>query len=256
MSDKLNQVDLAFVVDTTGSMGPFITAARQQMLDMLQALKSHAQIEIDLRVGVVEYRDHPPQEESFVFRMHPFVGRLQRAQETIDQLQPQGGGDAPEAVYDGLHAACDRLSWRSHSRRIALLIGDAPPHGFLPRGDTFRDGCPLGLTMDSTTARLEQKGIVLYALGLTQHVRESFATLAHHTGGEYFEASRGADAIEEIRTLLLDEFGDLEFDRQVLDLCTRNPGWTLDVICKSLETSRGRVSSSLSRLGRRYLLDR
>jgi hypothetical protein len=62
MADKLNQVDLAFVVDTTGSMGPFIAAAQHQMVAMLRALAEDAQVAIDLQVGVVEYRDHPPQE--------------------------------------------------------------------------------------------------------------------------------------------------------------------------------------------------
>jgi hypothetical protein len=30
--NQLNQVDLAFIVDTTGSMGAFISAARRQMI--------------------------------------------------------------------------------------------------------------------------------------------------------------------------------------------------------------------------------
>lgn len=38
MKDELNHVDLAFVVDTTGSMGAFIHAARAQMIGILQGL--------------------------------------------------------------------------------------------------------------------------------------------------------------------------------------------------------------------------
>jgi hypothetical protein len=36
MTQTLSQVDLAFVVDTTGSMGAFIDAARREMTDMLK----------------------------------------------------------------------------------------------------------------------------------------------------------------------------------------------------------------------------
>ena len=34
MSDALNQVDLVFVVNTTGSMGAFVDAAQRQMIAM------------------------------------------------------------------------------------------------------------------------------------------------------------------------------------------------------------------------------
>jgi Mg-chelatase subunit ChlD len=253
MNGELNQVDLAFVVDTTGSMGPFIAAAQRQMIAMLQALSSA--VEIDLQVGVVEYRDHPPEDRSFVYRTHPFTGNLRRAQRAIRRLKPDGGGDAPEAVYDGLYAACDDLAWRRHARRIAVLVGDAPPHGASREEDRFPDGCPLGLTMDGTTALFENTGVVLYALGLTPQVREPFAALARDTGGEYYAAARGTDAIKEIQSLLVNEFSDLAFDGQVRDLCAGTSGWTVNGLCASLGSSRGRVSASLSRLGRRHLLE-
>jgi hypothetical protein len=181
---------------------------------------------------------------------------LARAQKAINKLRASGGGDAPEAVYDGLYAACDELSWRAHSRRIAVLVGDAPPHGVSRHGDVFPDGCPLGLTLDNTTARFEEQGIVLYALGLTRHVAQSFAELAYYKGGQHFEAGQGDQAIETLKALLLDEFRDLEFDRPVLDAWRRDPEQAMQAICEALDSPRGKVSSSLSRLGRRRLLVR
>ena len=255
VSDELSQMDLAFVVDTTSSMEPFIDVARAHMTAMLRALTEDASIPISLHVGVVEYRDHPPEESSFVFRVHRLSRNMRRVQRTIDRLAPNGGGDRPEAVCDGLCAACGRLRWRPYSRRVAVLVGDAPPHGHSgDRDDAFRDGCPEGLTLDGTTGMMEQTGIVLYAVGLTRSVREPFSQLARFTGGEYFEIGRGADAIGAIRTLLADEFGSLEFDRRVRGFCTGTPDWTVDLVCDALESPRGQVSASLSRLGRRRLL--
>ena len=37
--NELNQLDLAFVVDTTGSMGTLIAAAQDQMIAMIDALR-------------------------------------------------------------------------------------------------------------------------------------------------------------------------------------------------------------------------
>lgn len=250
----LNQVDLAFVVDTTGSMGPFIGAARQQMMSTLNSLVDETSVAINLSVAIVEYRDHPPQESSFVQKAHRFTSSLSAVQSVLNGLTPAGGGDQPEAVYDGLRASCDQLNWRSHARRLAILIGDAPPHGTGFRGDQFRDGCPCGLTLEATTAILEEKNVILYALGLTPFVEESFKRLANLTGGEYFSVEQGEAAIRSIKRVLLAEFEDLEFDYQVLDYCDNRHEWTIDHLCLDLNSQRGRVSASLSRLGRRGLL--
>lgn len=253
-NDELNQVDLAFVVDTTGSMGAFINAAREQMVAMLKAITAEAGLPIDLQVGIVEYRDHPPQDPSFVFQAHPFTADLPLIQQTINQLAPSGGGDGPEAVFDGLRAAADVLLWRPHAQRLAVLVGDAPPHGVGGQGDGFAEGCPCGLTLPATTALLEEKNVVLYGLGLTQQVSKPFGELSQFTGGQYFTAGHGPEAIEALKTVLLVEFGDLEFDRRVRDQCNTTPDWTIDSLCTALDSPRGRVSASLSRLGRRGLL--
>jgi hypothetical protein len=254
MIDTLNQVDLAFVVDTTGSMGAFIGAARQHMIAMLRSLADGADVPLDLRVAVVEYRDHPPQDRSFVARPHAFEANLARCQKVINDLKPDGGGDAPEAVYDGLEAACGKLGWRPHSCRLAVLIGDSPPHGTGCVGDGFSRGCPCGLTSEQVTARFEEVGITLYAIGLTASVRSSFAPLATWTGGEYFEAAQTPKAIDALRELLKNEFTGIVLDRKVLELCRRNPEWTVDGMSETLASGRQRVAASLGRLARRGLL--
>jgi hypothetical protein len=254
MLDTLKQVDLAFVVDTTGSMGAFIGAARQHMIALLRSLTDGADTPPDLRVAVVEYRDHPPQDQSFVARPHAFEANLERCQKVINGLTPGGGGDAPEAVYDGLEAACTELKWLPHSYRLAVLVGDSPPHGTGCAGDGFRHGCPCGLTAEQVTARFEQNGITLYALGLTAVVRNSFAPLATWTGGEYFEAAQAQKAIAALQELLKNEFAGIDLDRQVLELCRRDPEWTVDGMSETLASGRQRVAASLSRLGRRGLL--
>lgn len=241
--DVLRQVDLAFVVDTTGSMGPFIQAAQRQMIDMLEMVMELAETPVDLHVGIVEYRDHPPQERSFVFRTHEFQDKMKRVQKVINKLRPDGGGDTPEAVFDGLQAAGERLAWRPYSRRLVVLIGDAPPHA----------NCLCGLTPDSTTALLEEARIILYALGLTQAVDRTFGDLAQRTGGQYFRVGQGDEAIIALAETLRQEFQDLIFDGRVLALCQK-PGWTVDRLCAELESPPGLVSASLSRLGRRGLL--
>jgi Mg-chelatase subunit ChlD len=90
MTNALNHVDLCFVIDTTGSMGSFIEAAKQQLLDTLKLMSADSGI--DLQVGLVEYRDHPPQDTSFVTRIYPLTANLKQMQKEINKLAANGGG--------------------------------------------------------------------------------------------------------------------------------------------------------------------
>ena len=112
----INQFDLAFVVDTTGSMGGLIAAAQTQMVEMVDTLSTA--VDVDMQLGVVEYRDHPPQDR-MVYRVHQLTGNLGKAKRAINRLSADGGGDEPEAVFAGIVAACRELAWRRHARRWA-----------------------------------------------------------------------------------------------------------------------------------------
>jgi hypothetical protein len=248
---QINHLDLAFVVDTTGSMSGLIAAAQIQMIAMIEELAGAASV--DMRLGVVEYRDHPPQDQ-LIARTHPLTGDLRQAQATIRGLSAAGGGDGPEAVLDGVLAACRELAWRLHARRIAVLVGDAPPHGVGAPGDRFPRGCPCGETIDSVTAAAEQARVTLYALGLTVAVADSFERLSRATGGAYFPAGQGNAAIAQIKAILVSEFGNLEFDRRVLAALLADRERSIADLAENLAVPRLAVVAAVSRLERRELL--
>jgi hypothetical protein len=249
--DNINHLDLAFVVDTTGSMSSLIAAAQSQMIAMIAELARAASV--DMRLGVVEYRDHPPQDQ-LIARVHPLTSDLRQAQASIRGLSAEGGGDAPEAVLDGVLKACRKLVWRPHARRIAVLVGDAPPHGVGAPGDGFPHGCPCGETIDSVTAAAEHARVTLYALGLTDAVADSFGRLSRATGGAFFAAGQGDAAIAQIKTILACEFGNLEFDRRVLAAQLADRESSIADLAQQLAMPRLAVAAAISRLERRELL--
>ena len=57
-----------------------------------------------------------------------------------------------------------------------------------------------------------------------------------------------------LHNMIGNEFSHLDFDKQVLNLCRATHEWSVDDLCEQLDSPRGRVSASLSRLGRRHLL--
>jgi Mg-chelatase subunit ChlD len=253
MNPALNQVDLAFVVDTTGSMSPFILAAQQQMVRMIDELVDAAAI--DLQLAIVQYRDHPPQEASFVYHVEPFTGELQAAQNAIQALSANGGGDAPEAVVDGVLAACHELEWRTHAQRIVVLVGDAPPHGIGAPGDMFVNGCPCGETVDSVTAAAEHARVTVYGLAMHSGAMDAFSWISQATGGVCYSAENGDAAIEHIKTLLVNNFSDLAFDERVLQACQAQPDFEIRALAEQFDVTRAAVAAAVSRLQRRLLLD-
>ena len=270
MSKPLNHVDLCFVIDTTGSMGSFIQEAKQQLLNTIGILSADSNI--DLQVGLVQYRDHPPQDDSFITRFYPLTPHLQQMQKRINKLAPQGGGDGPEAVYRGVYDACTQMKWRPHSCRFILLVGDAPPHGFAAwlrtaapgkkgrrgnSGDAWPQGCPSGLNVESVTAVAENWQVTVHGLCMStsQLALEAFRAIATGTGGQCAWVTEAQDVISKMVAILGEEFRDLEFDGEVLAAAQTLQNLDSGEIAESMRCPRLQVAGAIARLGKRGFLD-
>ena len=266
MKSALNQIDLCFVVDTTGSMNPFLSAARMALVNTLTALSR--QSDLNLRVGVVEYRDHPPQEMSFVTKHYALTEDLSKIQKVIDGLSASGGGDAPEAVFDGVHEAAVLTEWRKNSARFILLVGDAPPQGYdlAPRAHRndgkkneveYRRVCTCGLTLSQVTAAAEENRVVVQALPVQadELTRRAFTEIANATGGICGETANANAVIERIESLMAMEFGNLPLDRLVLEMAETMSEINIEAIAQTINAPRLPVAASLARLGKRGFLN-
>lgn len=266
MRDELNQIDVCFVVDTTGSMSPFLSAARGALMNAMSQLS--AQNDADLRVGLVEFRDHPPQEHSFVTRHYPLTVDLRVIEQAIGKLEASGGGDFPEAVFDGAQEAALLTLWRPHSSRFIMLVGDAPPHGYETSGRTgerARGGrtastdspaspaCLCGMTLAQTTAAIESQRAVLHALPMSanENTIRSFTSLAQATGGLCAETTQADVVVERIQAMIAAELRHIPEDRAVLSAGTVDTAALSD----KLGITRRQAAMSLARLGRRGLLN-
>ena len=87
----------------------------------------------DLRIAMVNYRDHPPQDTTYVTQVNNFTDNMAKTKAFIQATCACGGGDGPEAVCCGLDDCLNTLTWRDDSTKIAILIADAQPHGLKGR---------------------------------------------------------------------------------------------------------------------------
>jgi hypothetical protein len=119
-------IEVAFVLDTTGSMSGLIEGAKRKIWSIANQLVS-AQQKTDVRFALIGYRDRG---DAYVTQLYDLTDDLDAVYARLMQFQASGGGDGPESVNQALHEAVTRLDW-STSRdvyRVIFLVGDAPPH--------------------------------------------------------------------------------------------------------------------------------
>ncbi len=137
---------------------------------------------------MVNYRDHPPQDHTYITQINDLTNDINKAKEFIDNSVASGGGDEPEAICCGFYDAVNKLTWSNDSVKVAILIADAPCHGLGVAGDGFQNGCPLKHDPIEIAHEMAQKGITLYCCGcepsLTPY-RQFFTALSLITGGQY-----------------------------------------------------------------------
>jgi len=197
-------LDVLFLQDFTGSQQPYIDTARAEIRNICVTLMQQGNFaQGDLRFGVVAFRDHPPQDNSFVTKVltprpgtNPeqvtFVTDPGVVANVLNTLSAAGGGDGPEASTDALQLSLT-ADWRDGASRVAILITDAPPHGLGEGGDGFPNGCPLQLDPLRVVSSMANVGITLYviacepALSHYTRARSFYEGVAKKTGGRILD---------------------------------------------------------------------
>jgi hypothetical protein len=117
-------LDLAFVVDATGSMSDEITYLQAEIENIaVRVAAEHPGV--STRYGLVMYRDAG---DEYVTRTFDFTS-LTSFMSQLDQQSANGGGDYPEAAEAAMEDATRELSWRTGNvARVLFHVADAPPH--------------------------------------------------------------------------------------------------------------------------------
>lgn len=120
------QVELVFVLDTTGSMGALLEGAKKKIWSIASEI-ARGKPSPRLKIGLVAFRDKG---DAYVTKVTDLHEDLDKVYGELLAFQPGGGGDTPENVRQGLHDALTKIAWSKDrtTLRILFLVGDAPPH--------------------------------------------------------------------------------------------------------------------------------
>ncbi|MFD1245101.1 calcium-binding protein [Paralysiella testudinis] len=211
--------DIAFVVDTTGSMADDIAAVKAQAGAIVNMIFDPERGMVNSRIGVVGYND-PGVHAVLKFTDQSSINaRKGAALAAINSLRANGGGDWEEMVYSGLLRALDGGigQWREEAtaRRI-FLFGDAPGKDTDLKGKVAQLAGALNLSVRSAVSDVlsDKVGRISFELsnvdgtaekpplkieiftiliGGDQTTAVQFDELAHLTGGQSLQANGASD---------------------------------------------------------------
>ena len=121
------KVDVAFVIDSTGSMGEEIANVKDNLNKFTAVLNKAG---LDFRIAVVEYKDITEKGEAESTKIladadgQIWFSTSEQVEAILSGITADGGGDTDETAVDAL-AAMMTLSFRDDASKFAILLTDA-----------------------------------------------------------------------------------------------------------------------------------
>lgn len=118
-------LEVALVIDSTGSMQPTIDAARSALGDLALILQS---LTPRLQIGIVHYKDHMDIGNGAGV-LQELTTNMKKVHKRLEKLRADGGGDFPEALEAGLRVCLDEsFGWSPEASKLVVVVADAPGH--------------------------------------------------------------------------------------------------------------------------------
>lgn len=174
-------IDIAFVIDSTGSMQDDVDAVRSRVHEIVTRVEKNASSH---RFALVDYKDHPKFDSAnyLAKTQLDFTSDPKALEKALGSLTYKGGnlGNVAASAHSGVMQAL-KLKWRDGVRKIVIVIGDAPP----------RDPEPgTGYTAASVAkAAWEIDPAVVYGIDTGGLTSSAFKDLVNRSGGTIAESA-------------------------------------------------------------------
>jgi Ca2+-binding RTX toxin-like protein len=232
--------DIAFVIDTTGSMWDDLAYVQAGAGAVINALFDPARGFTDSRVAVVTFND-PAVDVVLGFTDHEDTNaRKAAALAAINSLSADGGGDLPEYTFTGLLTALNGSigEWREDaSSRKIVLFGDATAKDAGLASQVYTLAANVNATVSGASAAMAVDGLSLLTVemshtdaltGETSVVPVQIYTvaiggyfpaiaeyreIAEMTGGIAFQAPSASDLVDALLAVISLPIYNIRFDQ-------------------------------------------
>jgi hypothetical protein len=119
--NSVDNSDIMFIIDKTSSMEDDLDDIKRGLAQILGEIQTRKNI----RLAVATYGDRH-EDGSLWYDFRNFENDFKETNKFINSIKMTHGGDFPESVYDGIYEAFQENFWKSESKKMVILIGDAP----------------------------------------------------------------------------------------------------------------------------------
>jgi von Willebrand factor type A domain-containing protein len=163
----VNQADIIFVLDVTGSMSGEIDGVKDNIVEFADSLSAQG---IDFRLGMVTFLDE-------IENIYDFTSNVQQFQQYVNEQYAHGGGDFPENSLEALMEAC-QFDFRPSANRIFIWITDASYH----INNSYTQLTPQDVVNEMLT-----HSIAPHCIGNTQYQLDYYSPILFPTGGDFYD---------------------------------------------------------------------
>lgn len=201
-----NNVEIAFIVDATGSMSDELEFLKDDLKNIIQKVEKSGS-NLDIATSSVFYRD---EQDEYLVKSSGFTNNIDNTLAFINEQSAAGGGDFPEAVHTALNTALEDLQWSSRARtRLAFLILDAPPHHReeikFDIQNSVRLAAQMGVKLIPVTASGIDKNTEFLMRHFSMATNSTYVFITNHSGigNDHIEPSIGEYEVELLNELLI-----------------------------------------------------
>ena len=125
-SSNITQFDIVFLIDATGSMSPYIEAAKLEAKNISKEFKKLYPT-VDFQYGYIFYKD-PVDSKDDKHEIINLTNNKNSLPEQISKIRAYGGGDVPEDWASAYRELNNEIKWRN-GKKIIIHITDTGAHG-------------------------------------------------------------------------------------------------------------------------------
>jgi hypothetical protein len=148
--------DVVFVIDATNSMEFVIDTVKNKVENLVARIQS---LVPNARVGIVVFKDKG---DDFTVRMSSLSFHADKLEAFISSVNAGGGGDYPEAVYEGVRTAVEDMDWRQYANRAMVVVTSSPPH---------ENTIP---PLEATLRKFHEKGGTVHFIDLSEQMHRDY----------------------------------------------------------------------------------
>ncbi len=246
------QVEVCFVLDTTGSMGNLIQGAKDKIWSIANELAS-AKPTPSIKFGLVAYRDR---NDDYVTKVFNLTDDIDALYEHLMSFQAKGGNDTPESVNQALHDAVTLMKWSDGRKvlKLVFLVGDAPPHMDYPDDVKYPKVCELAMERSLIINTIQCGTLAATTVVWTDIARKSEGQYAAilQTGGTVAVVTPFDKQIAEVNRQLnqtIVGYGDAAAQRAVRSKIALNDESKVEAVADRADFFRKVRGASASRSG-------